>query len=424
MIRLYTLLLFFVGTLLHSSAQTLQEQFQAAREASTSGDYPEYLRIMEQLQESLPENSTVLYHLGLAQIKTGDEAESLKTIRKALYRNADLPIEGDSSFLSLWDSKDFKGLTTLKQSLKSQVATSLKAFQIDSNLLFHAEGIAYSSAKDEYFLGDIRKRQIVRYNPSTEEAIVWAQGSDLHSIMGLAVDDDRNRLWACSTPTPQMEGGLEGEISNTAFLLAYDLTTRQLIERYPVKGDGIWLGDLILDADGNVFLSSSSQKYPAIYRLGLAEEEVQEWLHMPQLRSMQGLVLSTKSNQLFVADYSTGLYAVSLKDRNIQKLQNQTDHPLSGIDGLYLHGDNLIAIHNGLRPFRVVSYSLGSDGTIIEDFKYLDKAIPGMNEPTLGVIVESQLYYVSNSPWPFYNAENEFLDEKRSPCLIRSIQLN
>ena len=404
-------------------AQTVQEQFQAAVEASANGEYAQYLQIMLNLQESRPENSTVLYHLGLAQIKMNEHVKGLQSMKKALYRNAQLPIEEDSSLIDLRDSPAFDELRSLKTELSAQLESSKKAFEIESALLYHAEGIAYSKKEQKYYLGDVRKSQIIVYDPQSGSTSIFDQGPALHSIMGLRVDDIRGRLWVCSTPTPQMQGGLDKELKNQAFLLAYDLATQQLIRKYKVEGEGIWLGDLIVDKDGHVFLSSSSPVYPAIYRLGFGEKEVKEWLYLPNLRSMQGLVMDDSHGQLIVADYASGLYGVSLESKEVQKLGNETDHPLSGIDGLYLHSRQLIAIHNGLRPFRVVAYDLNEEGDVIENFKFLDRAIPGMNEPTLGVMVGSELHYVSNSPWPFYDADNQLIHEKRSPCLVRRIQL-
>jgi hypothetical protein len=72
---------------------------------------------------------------------------------------------------------------------------------------------------------------------------------------------------------------------------------------------------------------------------------------------------------------------------------------LIGIDGLYFYRGSLIAIQNGTRPHRVVRISLSADLKRAEGLTILEANNPLFDEPTLGVVVRDDFYYVANSQW-------------------------
>jgi hypothetical protein len=68
-----------------------------------------------------------------------------------------------------------------------------------------------------------------------------------------------------------------------------------------------------------------------------------------------------------------------------------------GIDGLVLHGSDLIAVQNGFRPHRVVRLRLDIARERITAVEILERNHPEFDEPTLGVVVDGAFYYVANS---------------------------
>lgn len=141
------------------------------------------------------------------------------------------------------------------------------------------------------------------------------------------------------------------------------------------------------------------------------------------LVSLQGLTFDEAQENLFFSDYRGGLFKLNLESGTRTKLANYTRQSLKGVDGLYMHNNRLIAVHNGLKPYQLTAYQLNSDQTAITSFEHLDRALPEMGEPTLGTLVGDKLYYIANSPWPHYDRERQLDPEKLKSTLILSLDL-
>ena len=170
-------------------------------------------------------------------------------------------------------------------------------------------------------------------------------------------------------------------------------------------------------------MSNSSSSFPSIYSLNREKQQLEVLVDLKDMASIQGLALDKKENRLYFADYRFGLHVLDLRTKVITKLQNDTPHPLKAIDGLYFWKKSLIAIHNGTNPFRVVKYTLDSQGERVVSYEFVEKALPEMNEPTLGVVHKDNFYYIVNSPWGAYDRENNFLPAKADSPKVRMINL-
>ena len=92
-----------------------------------------------------------------------------------------------------------------------------------------------------------------------------------------------------------------------------------------------------------------------------------------------------------------------------------------GIDGLYFHRGGLIGIQNGVTPHRVARFTLGPSGDRVIRAEVLERAHPRYDEPTLGVLVDGELYYIANAQWERFGedgriAESRFAREGRWCC--------
>lgn len=77
----------------------------------------------------------------------------------------------------------------------------------------------------------------------------------------------------------------------------------------------------------------------------------------------------------------------------------QSDFTILGIDGLYAYKDSLIAVQNGVNPQRVIRLSLNKDLTRFVSFETIEANNPEFDEPTLGVLVKNDFYFIANSQW-------------------------
>ena len=61
----------------------------------------------------------------------------------------------------------------------------------------------------------------------------------------------------------------------------------------------------------------------------------------------------------------------------------------------------------------------------ITSYKILENANPNFNEPTLGVIVKNNLYYIANSQWDSYNKDGSiFPMDKLEKIVILKTKLS
>jgi hypothetical protein len=123
------------------------------------------------------------------------------------------------------------------------------------------------------------------------------------------------------------------------------------------------------------------------------------------IASAQGLALSQEGQVLYAADYGRGIARIGLDSGSVEFLEAPTTSSLTGIDGLVLAGDSLVAIQNGLAPHRVLRLRLDAAGARILAAEILERGNPHFDEPTLGVRVESDFYYVANSQYEAFDEE-------------------
>ena len=130
-------------------------------------------------------------------------------------------------------------------------------------------------------------------------------------------------------------------------------------------------------------------------------------------------MLDESGEHLYVADYIGGLYRVALDDRRVEKVAVPRSVSDYGIDGLYRHGDRLIAIQNGIRPHRVTAFTLSDGGLAVDSAEILAMNLPEFDEPTLGTVVGDDFYFVANSHWNRFDADNNLPDDLSGPIVLR-----
>ncbi|GAB4019782.1 hypothetical protein GCM10028808_58650 [Spirosoma migulaei] len=275
------------------------------------------------------------------------------------------------------------------------------AFQLPETGLI-TEGIAYDSQTETFYISSVHERKLISYSVK-KGATDFSQPVDsLWGMFGLKVDPARRLLWGCSSALAQAKGITATSDGHTA-LVAYDLKTRQLLHNYPVPDDGKphLLGDLTVSRSGTVYATDS--RSPWIYRLDVGAKAVTPFLTDTLFRSLQGLALSDDEKTLYVADYRRGLLSVTLSTKRVTCLSCAQTADLSGIDGLYYYQNSLIAIQNRKKPYKVIRVYLDKTTSAIERVEPLDVDHPLSTEPTLGVVVGKQLYYIANSQWEAFD---------------------
>ncbi|MEM6766431.1 MAG: hypothetical protein AAF655_15965 [Bacteroidota bacterium] len=403
------------GNYLMGEAST-RNIYQQAAEAYKNNNFLSFFQKLLWLDLQLPENPSVLYNLAAAYTLTGNNEKAVETLQQALWLNSELPFESEEDFSSLHEMDSYQSMVKWHQELIEPKKIGVTAWKLEE-MDFHPEGITYDAEQGTYYIGSVRKGKIIHIKKGGEFEELDLTGK-LQSALGMQVYN--GRLWICSTPIPEMMGFEE---SMQAALLCWDIQSETLLTSYAAPHPRAILGDLVVSNSGTVYISNSDTKHPVIYQLN-DKESVLEVIYDGEndgLISLQGLALDHTDSYLFFSDYKYGLFRLELSTGSIEKMGYK--YPLKGIDGLsYYHGA-LIAIHNGLSPHRIMKYELNKGLDHIEHADYLEKALPEMDEPTLGVVVGDEFYYVANSPWAYYDENKNILTEKISAPIIRKFSL-
>ncbi len=358
-----------------------------------------------------PENPGAKFNLAMAEALSGDSKASLQTLNELLRQKADFGADALPQFVAVAELTDWPDYLARLETLRQPIGhAEVHAQYGDTD--FVPEGIALD-ADGSVLLGSIRRGQLVQLGA---RSTILSERDSHWSVFGMRLHSDGS-LWFASAAVPQIEGnaadsgstGLfrfdrnEGVITKAAILPPYEPTQV--------------LGDLVI-ADANTIYTSDSRT-GAIYRYYIDSNEFEILVQRGKLTSPQGLVVDKTGEYLYVADYSVGLFRVALSDGSLLKLALASDSNDYGIDGLYRHGDKLIAIQNGVRPHRVAALQLDEAGLTIESSEILAANLEWFDEPTLGSVVGDEFYFVANSHWNRFDSENQLPDGLSGPIVLR-----
>jgi hypothetical protein len=140
-------------------------------------------------------------------------------------------------------------------------------------------------------------------------------------------------------------------------------------------------------------------------------------------RSPQGLAVSADGRRLYVSDYRYGLAVVDLASGAMTRLSSDVPAALDGVDGLWLHQGELIAVQNGTSPMRISAFRLSDDGMRIIGHRVLEQAHPDWTEPLGGSIAGGALYYVATGQWDRYDKGSLREGMEPLPTVIRRLPL-
>jgi sugar lactone lactonase YvrE len=362
----------------------------AARQAIQAKDYAKLRDALRELQPLMPGNPRVVYNLAASNAKLGDAKAALAGLKNLAAMGLVYDFAKDDDFASIRKSSEFATAAQRSAGNKKPVAQSSLAFALDERDLI-PEDIAYDAKTRRFLISSVRKAKIITADGKTFAQTDWP-------VFALRVDPVRRILWASSGWVPQCERCNPNDKDKTA-LLAFDLDSGALKQRIesPVKG---LLGDMTISRSGEIFVSEGLNG--AVLRLRPGAK-TQERLDSPgEFPSPQTPALSADEKTLYVPDYLRGIAAITLSTGAVNWLKPADDIALTGIDGLYVHGDSFLAVQNGTTPERIIRFSLD-----LRKQEVLEANTPGLGDPTHGVTVGNTFYFLANSGWDDYDAQGK-----------------
>jgi hypothetical protein len=148
--------------------------------------------------------------------------------------------------------------------------------------------------------------------------------------------------------------------------------------------------------NGDVIVSDGSGG--GVYRLTATGGEL-ERIDNGDFISPQTAAMYPDGKHIFVPDYLRGIGVLDPATKQVRWLSTEQKFALSGIDGLYFDRGKLIAVQNGTSPERVVIFTLDATLSKIESETVIERSTESLGDPTHGVVIGSDFFYIANSGW-------------------------
>lgn len=395
--------------------QVLRDQ---ATNAHRAKDYAGFLKHSQALAELVPWSARARYNLACAHALIGEPVLAVRILEGLAAQEVAFDLAGDDDFASLREREDFAEVQRRMDALSARVGQARPAFSLAQKDLI-PEGVAHDPKTGAFFVSSVRHRKVVRVAPDGSAADFVAEGQDgLQAALAIAVDAPRRALWVSSRATAQMAGFKQGEPEGRAFVAEYDVDTGRQRRTVTAPEGGV-VADLAIGSDGTVY--GADPENGRVYVLAPAAQAFRTLVEKGVMRSAQGMTLAADGRTLYVADYARGVARVQVADGSVAWLAAPPDAAMTGIDGLVLAGGWLVGIQNGLTPHRVVGLRLDDTGQAVTQARTLERGHPAFDEPTLGVVVGTDFYFVANSQYGHFRRDGT-LDETRlvGPVVLRT----
>jgi hypothetical protein len=375
-----------------SAVQQLQTLTSNLKKSRENKDWRANLASAKELKEFSNGSPDSLLDLSRAEIHARNLPAAMQQLQAfaRMGQSTEL-LTTSKEFAPLRNQPGFTELQSAIQANHNPVSLASIAFPLpDPDLL--AEDIDYDPHAKQFLVTSIREKKIVSTTNGTLHD--FANSPDRWPVMAIKIDSARDLVWATEVAlqgfifAPQADWG-------RAAVLCYDLKTGKLLRRIEAPR-GASLGDMALTPNGDVIVSDGDGG--GVYRLS-AKSDALERLDNGDFISPQTPAMHPDGKHIFVPDYVRGIALLDLTSKQVQWLPMDGKFALNGIDGLYFHSGQLLAVQNGTSPERVIEFTLNAALTKIESAKIIERSTPTLGDPTHGVIVDGDFYYIANSGW-------------------------
>lgn len=260
-----------------------------------------------------------------------------------------------------------------------------------------SEDIAFDAAGSRFLVSSVRRGSIFELPASHGAAakpVFTPDGS--WGLFALGVDSARGTLWA-TTAALSMGARYSAADSGRSSLLKLDLRTGALRGRYEAPDSGAHaLGDLTIGSRGELYVSDGLGS--GVYALEAGGASLRVLVPRGVLLSPQTPVLSSDGATLFVPDYAIGIAVVDVASGELRWLSHSDSLALTGIDGMYRIGHDIIVVQNGLEPNRIVRLTL--DARMRRVVRATPLVQGGLaRELTHAARSHDWLYFIARSGW-------------------------
>ncbi len=368
-----------------------------ANSSYAAKDYLTYRKVLQRLRELRPNNSEYMYQLVLAHALLDEKTDAYNLMLSMQQQGLgyDFTLTDDSN--NIRNTEVFDYINDLMIKAGEAMGESEVAFTLPDSIVL-PEAMAWDESRQSFLIATAAQGSIhaVSQDGESRELLKADDENGMWAIFGLLVDQPRNRLWVSSAATRTFSGFEPADKGRSA-LFEFDLTSLELIRRYPVPVDGgpHVLGSMALSPNGDIFIVD--RVLPIIYSKAANADKLKAVFASRDMISMRGIAIQPDGRLMYVADRELGIKVFDLESRKAGKVALPATLNVGGIDGLYLWDNHLIMIQNGINPERVMRLELDPSGTRVIAVRPLAVAQPEFDAPSFGTLKDKYLYYFANS---------------------------
>jgi hypothetical protein len=376
-----------------SAAAQLEQLQETLRVAHKDGDTVSYLGVAQTLYSFLNGSPRGTLQLMSAECVAGKQEDALRSFAQFVAMGqSDNETLRAAQFDLLRTNPRYRATQSDMGANASSISNATEVFRLNPSVPI-PEDIDYDPTTKRFYISSVLGKHIVAVDMAGQ-VTAFAQAPDHWPVMALKIDVPRRLLWATEVALTGFTSVPEKDWGRSAVLL-YDLSSGNLLHR--IEGPSqTSLGDMTLDLQGDAIVSDG--EHGGVYRVSRKTQRL-ERIDAGDFVSPQTPVVLSDGKHILVPDYVRGIGVLSLGSKQVIWLPMEGKHALSGIDGLYLFGNALIATQNGTSPERVVRFVLDTSNTHVSSESLIERATPTLGDPTHGVVIDRYFYYIANSGW-------------------------
>lgn len=351
-----------------------------------------------------PYSTDALYQLARAYALDKNLPNSYDILVKLQKQGMRYDPDQSDDFKNIRDTSVYEYIAKNLQANARPFGKGTVAFTLKSDVEL-IESIGYDAKTNSFFFGSVRTGEILK-SDANGNAKSWLKadpGESHWGVFSLLVDHARNRLWVGTAAQPMFNGYDATDFGRAAILeLDLDSGKRLAVHTIPYDGVGHIPVAMTQAKDGTLYISDALIR--GIYRL--SKGKLEPFFGSDAFTSLRGIALSADEQLLYISDYELGVHVLSIAQLRAIPM-TAGDQNMGGVEGLYLHNNELMMLQTGTYPTRLQRAVLQNDGVTVKVSVPLEANKPEFQEPTVGVVINSDLYYITNSQLLGYGVDGK-----------------
>ena len=395
--------------------------------AANADDLAGAARLLAEADTRIPNHPGLMLMRARLAVGAGQPDEAMAQLNRYAGAGLVMNLAADRALAPLTGHPDFDALAAVIEANRAPVGSDRlsEVARLDGSVI--VESLVRDEARGRWLVSQVRGRTIVALadDGTATDFLVPGAAPEIGGVLGMAIDVEAGLLWAATSPLPPAVYGLGADaVLPPPELLKIDLATGALLARLAAPSGALerGLGDIVRAPDGTIHVADSVTGELLMLRPGASRLEV--LLPAGTLGSPQGMAVTPDGTALIVADYSSGLWRVDRATGAATRLPQPAIDSLIGVDGLTTDGRFLYGFQNGVAPQRVLKLTPDAGWMSILTVEVMAANLPMIDEPTTGLVRNSELVFVSRSQWSDFGGDGAQTTAAPAPAIIARLPLD